>query len=93
MSEQPRPSGTVVVLRDAAEHLELLRLEPRRCDDALASLAGEPVLTFRPRVCSPPERACMLYPGDAGDEAGDLERPGPRHRLWARPGGWRYERG
>jgi hypothetical protein len=34
----------------------------------------------------------MLYPGDAGYEAGDVERPGPRHRLWSLPAGYRYER-
>jgi len=34
----------------------------------------------------------MLYPGDAGYDAQDADRPGPRHRLWALAGGWRYER-
>jgi hypothetical protein len=34
----------------------------------------------------------MLYPGDAGYDAGDPEAPGARHRLWALAGSWRYER-
>jgi 8-oxo-dGTP pyrophosphatase MutT (NUDIX family) len=61
--------------------------------DALQSLEREPLLTFRPRICGVPDGACMLYPGDAGYEDGVHERPGPRHRLWTLPAGWRYERG
>jgi 8-oxo-dGTP pyrophosphatase MutT (NUDIX family) len=33
-----------------------------------------------------------LWEGDAGYEASDADAPGPRHRLWMLPGGWRYER-
>jgi 8-oxo-dGTP pyrophosphatase MutT (NUDIX family) len=32
-----------------------------------------------------------LWYGDAGYGDGDVSRPGARHRLWMRPGGWRYE--
>ena len=55
-------------------------------------LGPAPVPEFRPRICQRPEGACMLYPGDAGYDAGDPEAPGARHRLWALPDGWRYER-
>jgi len=60
--------------------------------DALAVLGRGPILTFRPKICPIPDGACMLYPGDAGYEAGDVERPGPRHRLFSLPAGYRYER-
>jgi 8-oxo-dGTP pyrophosphatase MutT (NUDIX family) len=60
--------------------------------DAQRTLAASPVLTFRPRICSVPDGACMLYPGDAGYEDGAVDRPGSRHRLWTLPDGWRYER-
>jgi 8-oxo-dGTP pyrophosphatase MutT (NUDIX family) len=33
-----------------------------------------------------------LWEGDAGYESGDGDAPGPRHRLWMLPTGWRYER-
>jgi hypothetical protein len=33
-----------------------------------------------------------VWHGDAAYGDGDLNRPGPRHRLWMRAGGWRYER-
>jgi 8-oxo-dGTP pyrophosphatase MutT (NUDIX family) len=33
-----------------------------------------------------------LWEGDAGYEARDPTLPGPRHRLWMRPGGWQFER-
>lgn len=59
---------------------------------AEAALGPAPVVTFRPRICRLDEGACMLYPGDAGYEAGDPEAHGARHRLWALAEGWRYER-
>lgn len=60
---------------------------------ARAELGGAGELpVFRPRICPLEGGACMLYPGDAGYEAQDPERPGPRHRLWALPPRWRYER-
>jgi len=60
---------------------------------ALEVLGPAEVLTFRPRICPARSRsgACVLYPGDAGYEAGDPARPGPRHRLWTGPEGYRYE--
>jgi 8-oxo-dGTP pyrophosphatase MutT (NUDIX family) len=48
--------------------------------------------TFRPRIVRLEAGAVMLYPGDAGYEAHDADRPGPRHRLYALAEGWRYER-
>ena len=33
-----------------------------------------------------------LWEPDAGYESGDLDAPGPRHRLAMDPAGWRYER-
>jgi 8-oxo-dGTP pyrophosphatase MutT (NUDIX family) len=59
---------------------------------ALESLGRQPVLTFRPRIHPLPDGTCILYAGDAGYEAGEVERAGPRHRLWMLPDGWRYER-
>jgi hypothetical protein len=64
----------------------------RTAADALATLARGPILTIRPRICTRDRGTCMLYPGDAGYEAHDPDRPGARHRLWALPDGMRYER-
>ena len=61
-------------------------------ESALSTLAQGPILTFRPRICAVNDGACMLYPGDAGYEDRDPERPGRRHRLWALSAGMRYER-
>jgi len=63
-----------------------------RCEDAIATLGRGPILTFRPRICAVESGACILYPGDAGYDAGQVEHSGPRHRLWSLPEGWRYER-
>ena len=35
---------------------------------------------------------CSLYGGDVAYSEGDIDRPGPRHRLWMLDRGWRYER-
>jgi 8-oxo-dGTP pyrophosphatase MutT (NUDIX family) len=63
-----------------------------RAELALAELGRAPLITFRPRITRTPSGACMLYPGDAGYESGDPAAPGARHRIWALPDGWRYER-
>jgi 8-oxo-dGTP pyrophosphatase MutT (NUDIX family) len=61
--------------------------------EALAALAGAPLVTFHPRICMVEGGACILYPGDAGYEAGDPGAPGPRHRLLtAGSDGFQYER-
>jgi len=64
----------------------------RSADDALRELGRGPLLVIHPRVCRTPEGACMLYPGDAGYDDWEIERPGARHRLWALGEGWHYER-
>jgi 8-oxo-dGTP pyrophosphatase MutT (NUDIX family) len=40
---------------------------------------------------TPEGHLATLWAGDAGYEDGDLERPGPRRRLWMVPDGWRVE--
>jgi 8-oxo-dGTP pyrophosphatase MutT (NUDIX family) len=61
-------------------------------EPALRAYASCELPTFRPRIVRIGEGAVMLYPGDAGYDAQDADRPGPRHRLWALAEGWRYER-
>jgi len=56
------------------------------------ALGREPILTFRPRIHRSAAGMFMLYPGDAGYDAGDPDLPGPRHRIQALASGWRYER-
>lgn len=87
----------------ALHHEKSLRLAPptfvtvswlaehARCQDALRALGARRLEPFRPRIVRREDGAVMLYPGDAGYEPLDLERPGPRHRLWALAGRWRYE--
>ncbi len=60
--------------------------------EALGAIPRDPLITFRPVICPLPEGACILYPGDAGYDARDIEAAGPRHRLWSEAAGWRYER-
>jgi 8-oxo-dGTP pyrophosphatase MutT (NUDIX family) len=63
-----------------------------RAVEARDALGREPILTFRPRISRSASGTCMLYPGDAGYESGDPDRPGPRHRILALASGWEYER-
>ena len=37
------------------------------------------------------ESVVAMWDGDAGYESGDVDRPGPRHRLWLDGTGWRFE--
>jgi 8-oxo-dGTP pyrophosphatase MutT (NUDIX family) len=89
----------------AAHHERRLRLAPPTfvtvswllglgsAERARKSLEPGPLVVFRPHICRVGEGACMLYPGDAGYDTDDPDAPGARHRLWALPDGWRYERG
>jgi 8-oxo-dGTP pyrophosphatase MutT (NUDIX family) len=86
-----------------AHHDHVLRLAPptfvtvtwlaefHRATDALRELPARMPAPFRPRVHRTETGACMLYPGDAGYESGELEASGARHRLWAFADPWRYE--
>ena len=80
------PPPTFVTLSSAGPRTRARRTRSRRC----ARL--EP-LVFLPRVVRIPGGACSLYPADAGWDARDPERPGPRHRLrHARHTDWSYLR-
>ncbi|HXX49362.1 MAG TPA: NUDIX domain-containing protein [Myxococcota bacterium] len=63
-----------------------------RADDALASARASAPRIFLPRVVRVAGGACSLYPADAGWEARDPERAGPRHRLVMLDSGWSYLR-
>lgn len=78
------PAPTFVTLlelsaaRNLAELLETVRKQEPKC--------------FEPELYWVEGGACTVYRGDAAYGNGELDRPGPRHRLWMLPSGWRYER-
>lgn len=60
---------------------------------ALGDLARAEAEVFEPKLLPIEGGAVTLYAGDAGYEAGEADcGEGPRHRLWMRDDGWRYER-
>lgn len=63
-----------------------------KVSDALDAIGQQPFETFEPRLHMLAGGACTLYAGDAGYEDGDVDRPGPRHRLSMIESGWHYER-
>ncbi len=63
-----------------------------RADDALDAVAPEPPRIYLPRVQRVDGGLCSLYGGDAAYAGGEVDRVGPRHRLWMLESGWRYER-
>ncbi len=87
-----------------AHHEHALRLAPptfvtvtwlaefKQAAEALRELPARMPEPFHPRIHRIEAGACMLYPGDAGYESGELEVVGARHRLWALDDPWRYER-
>jgi hypothetical protein len=65
---------------------------------ALAAVAARPPDRFATRMAK--DEAGFLisvwagdaaYPSSAGTPLGPLDTPGPRHRLYMDPAGWRYE--
>jgi 8-oxo-dGTP pyrophosphatase MutT (NUDIX family) len=87
-----------------AHHEHALRLAPptfvtvtwlaefERTADAMRELPARMPAPFHPHIHRTEAGACMVYPGDAGYESGELETAGARHRLWALADPWRYER-
>jgi 8-oxo-dGTP pyrophosphatase MutT (NUDIX family) len=60
---------------------------------AVAHARGEPITFYSTRMAGSRDEPVALWVPDAAYETGDLDRPGPRHRLvMATSGGWRYER-
>ena len=78
------PPPTFVTLSVLAQHAS-----PRA---ALAAAAAQPPLVYLPRIARSASGVAALYPGDAGWEARDADRPGARHRLLFLESGWRYLR-
>lgn len=60
---------------------------------ALRAASERPPDRFETRVVARGGEGLVatLWEGDAGYDSGDLERPGPRRRLWMGSGGWRIE--
>jgi 8-oxo-dGTP pyrophosphatase MutT (NUDIX family) len=58
---------------------------------ALAAIAAQEPEVFLPQHFQIPGGACTVYRGDASFDHDDIDRPGPRHRLYMIKGGWRYE--
>jgi 8-oxo-dGTP pyrophosphatase MutT (NUDIX family) len=65
----------------------------RDVDSALADAGGRPPERFMSRLASDAEgrMRATLWEGDAGYGDANLDRPGPRRRLWIDPSGWRVE--
>lgn len=68
-------------------------MELSECDDIAAVWAmyrDRQVEEITPKFIQQTGQTCTLYPGDAGFEAGDPDRAGPRHRSIRRADGWHY---
>lgn len=60
--------------------------------DALADAHAGTLTRYVPRPVLRQDGVISLYEGDAGYETQDADVDGPRHRLWMKRSGWRYER-
>lgn len=58
---------------------------------ALRHARSGPIIRYVPRILSVEAGTVSLYEGDVAYEGGDLERPGPRRRMYRLESGWRYE--
>jgi hypothetical protein len=56
-----------------------------------AAAAGE-IERYKTRVVIKDRVLVTVWDPDAGYARGELDAPGPRHRLSMDPAGWRYER-
>lgn len=87
---QQQGEGKMAMMPPTLICLELLQ----RFNDANTAykcLAKIQVKCILPRVHQVDDGVCMLYPGDAGYESGEIAATGDRHRFWMIKSGWRYE--
>ena len=68
-----------------------LRDQPN-VEEALAALGQDPVPRYLPHTRKIEGGLVSLLPEDAAFAGGELEVPGPRHRIYMIEGAWRYER-
>ena len=60
-------------------------------EGAVAQARSRQPQRFETHVASVDGELVALWDGDAAYGDGDVDRPGPRHRLWMGASGWRYE--
>lgn len=71
----------------------LLEISRLGCVDAtLQTFQSRPPEQFLPRLRTSGDAAFTLYEGDAAYGGGDVDAPGPRHRLRMVGTSWEYER-
>jgi 8-oxo-dGTP pyrophosphatase MutT (NUDIX family) len=87
-----RDAGEIELVPPTFTTLWWLR-EHRSVGDALHGAAVAVPGRFQTRMAASSDRQVLaaLWAGDAGYLDGDLDRPGPRRRLWMRPGAWRID--
>jgi 8-oxo-dGTP pyrophosphatase MutT (NUDIX family) len=72
-------------------YVSLLRLVPfATVAGALAGVAAAADEVFLPRLVRNGRQVVSVYQGDPAYDSGDLERPGPRHRMHMLEAGYRY---
>jgi 8-oxo-dGTP pyrophosphatase MutT (NUDIX family) len=64
----------------------------RECDAALTAAGAQAPFHYAPRMVQQGSNSCFLYGGDQAYDTLRIDQAGPRHRLWVRQDGWRYER-
>lgn len=61
-------------------------------EGALAAARSRDVERYATHIADDDGVLVSVWEPDAGYESGDLAAPGPRHRLYLDPAGWRFER-
>ncbi len=88
---EEREAGTLELPPPTFVTTTLLSVFPDAAS-ALEGFAAHGLREYLPRMARVEGGACSLYQEDSGYADTDPSRPGPRHRLWMRSTGWRYER-
>ena len=85
-----RASGEVEIPPPTFASLVKIRTS-RDVRSAFDSARSEGVIRYEPRIRNIAGGTLSLYAGDIAYAGGDLERPGPRRRMYRVESGWRYE--
>ncbi len=86
-----REKGEIVLPPPTFVTLEMLS-EYKSVKSVMSNFSERKPLIYLPKLVEVPGGFCSLYQGDAAYRNNDVDKPGPRHRLWILEKKWQYEK-
>jgi 8-oxo-dGTP pyrophosphatase MutT (NUDIX family) len=86
-----REKGEIVLPPPTFVTLKML-LEYKSVESVMSNFSEREPVIYLPKLVEVPGGFCSLYQGDAAYKSKDIDKSGPRHRLWILEKKWHYEK-